>query len=64
MIDRLNERAAAIARSAQRRTIARLVDSDLPPGITASASDDAVILQGEDLIRLSITDPRLRRFGR
>lgn len=64
MLDRLNERAVAIARAAQRRVIVRLAQSDLPPGITASAGDDAVTLHGKDLIRRSITDPRLRRFGR
>lgn len=64
MFEKLN---AAVDRQADRllmRTIARLAESDIAPGVEAEALPDGVRLTGRGLRARMVADARLRSFGR
>lgn len=64
MLERLNQRAAWLARVAQQRAINRLSAAETPDGVSITTTDDSIILSGRDLRAALINDPRIRRFGR
>jgi hypothetical protein len=63
MLERMNERvrvrAAALAQDAASRLAERARDA-LPPGISAAAEPDGILLSGRDLRRRMALDPPLR----
>jgi hypothetical protein len=64
MFEKLTEAVDRRADQAVVRTIDRLIDQPLPPGIVAQASDRGVTLSGRNLRRRMLTDTYLRNFGR
>ncbi len=41
-----------------------LASADLPPGVTAQATDQGILLSGKRLRRRMIDDPRIRNIAR
>ena len=64
MFEKLNAAVERSAADAVSRQIARLATKPTPPGVSADASDDGIILSGKRLRRRYITDPNLRNFAR
>lgn len=64
MLDALAARGRALGEMLKRRTIDRLAERPVPPGIWIEASDDGVILAGKRLRRRFVTDARVRELLR
>lgn len=64
MFAALFKRVEAVAARRRRAVIARLMQSPLPPGVSASQGGDGVVLSGRKLRHRFITDVRLRSFGK
>jgi hypothetical protein len=64
MLEKLTPAANQRAVDAVRHQIDRLAQTPTPPGVTAEAANDGVILSGKNLRRRMLTDPSLRNFGR
>jgi hypothetical protein len=64
MFDRLKARADLHADAAKQAIIRRIAGQPTPPGVTATATGDGVILSGRNLRRRMINDTNLRNFGR
>jgi hypothetical protein len=64
MLDQLANHLDIVAQQRVKRTIAALSTTPLPPGVSAEAHLEGVILTGRNLRHRVITDPLLRNFGR
>ena len=64
MFEKLNAAVERSAADAVSRQITRLATKPKPPGVSAEAGDDGIILSGKRLRRRYITDPNLRNFAR
>jgi hypothetical protein len=64
MLERLTARAEAWAQDKRRAAIARLAAQPLPPGLTAEANEQGLILSGRGLKLRLIREARIRRFWR
>lgn len=64
MLERLTARAEAWAQDKRRAAIARLAAQPLPPGVTAEANEQGLILSGQGLKLRLIREARMRRFWR
>ncbi|MEY3658565.1 MAG: hypothetical protein RL425_1326 [Pseudomonadota bacterium] len=64
MLERLTARAEAWAEDKRRAAIARLAGQPLPPGVTAEANEQGLILSGRGLKLRLIREARMWRFWR
>ncbi len=64
MFEKLTKAVDRRADQAVVRTIDRLIEQPVPPGIVAQAGDRGVTLSGRNLRRRMLTDTHLRNFGR
>ena len=64
MLERLTARAETRAEEKRRAAIARLAAQPLPPGVTAEANEQGLILSGRGLKLRLIRDPMMQRFWR
>ena len=64
MFEKLQNAVDQKANEKVAQTIRHIAAKPLPPGVSADASDDGIILSGKRLRRRYITDPNLRNFAR
>jgi hypothetical protein len=64
MLERLTARAEVWAEDKRRAAIARLAAQPLPPGVTAEANEQGLILSGQGLKLRLIREASMRRFWR
>jgi hypothetical protein len=62
--ERLMAKAEALGEARVQEISARLIATDLPQGVRAERSADAVTLFGKNLRRRMLDDAVLRSFGR
>ena len=64
MFEKLQNAVDQKANEKVAQIIRHLATKPTPPGVSADASDDGIILSGKHLRRRYITDPNLRNFTR